>query len=41
MSYAQVVAGKIVMPDRSKNVPLIMKPKEKQIIEKIEVNKIN
>lgn len=34
MSYAQTVANKLVMPDLAKNIPLIIKPKEKQSIEK-------
>ena len=34
MSYAQIAANNIVMPDISENVPLIVKPKEKQSVEK-------
>ena len=41
MSFAQVAARNVVMPDVSKNVPLIIRPKEKQSIEKTkaELNK--
>ena len=41
MSYAQVVARNTEMPDVSKNVSLIIKPNEKQTIEKTkaELNK--
>ena len=34
MSYAQIAANNIVMPDISENVPLTVKPKEKQSVEK-------
>ena len=34
MSYAQITANNIVMPDTLENVPLIVKPKEKQCVEK-------
>lgn len=34
MSYAETVQNKTVMPDVNKQVPLIIKPKEKQNIEK-------
>ena len=41
MSFAQVAARNVVMPDVSKNVPLIIRPTEKQSIEKTkaELNK--
>lgn len=41
MSYAQTLTNNMVMPDLSKNVPLIIKPKEKQSVEKTkaELNK--
>ena len=34
MSYVQVAARNVVMPDVSKNVPLIIRPKEKQSAER-------
>ena len=34
MSYVQIAARNVVMPDVSKNVPVIIRPKEKQSIEK-------
>ena len=34
MSYAQIAASNIVMPDISENVPLFVKPKDKQSVEK-------
>ena len=34
MSNAQIAANNIEMPDISENVPLIVKPKEKQSVEK-------
>ena len=34
MSYTHIAEKNIVMPDVSKNVPLIVKPKEKQSVEK-------
>ena len=34
MSYAQVAAWNVVIPDVTKNVPLIIRPTEKQSIEK-------
>ena len=34
MSYAQIAASNTVMPDISENAPLIVKPKEKQSVEK-------
>ena len=41
MSYARVAARNVLMADVSKNVPLLIRPKEKQSIEKTkaELNK--
>ena len=38
MSYAQVVARNVVMPDVPKNVPLIITPKRNRVLRKLKLN---